>query len=497
MTHTKHLLTLLTTLAAVGIATPAYAAEPPFSGPVGLLADDISGGAVPHFGDMDNDGDLDIVLAGATSIYVYENTDGISAPMPEVVVDPGLFAATDALVGDVDGDGDLDIVAAGGGLRWYENIEDASGFAPHVLDADDEVFGELGLGDLDGDGLRDVVLADTDSDVLRWFANPGPGGDWGAGQTITTDFDDYQYLVVSDFVGDGGAEIVLAGDFGNTLALLDNDEGSWTATALDAGSGVEELRASDVDGDGDIDVLVGQDEDAVVLRNLGDGVFGTVPIASTDASDVGFQLDAGDVDGDGDVDLVSVQFTLEAGVAWHENEGGDFTAQHTIQDEMPTFATVEVGDADCDGDADVLVFGTVDDLLDVYVFENTTLAPSGEPTAACIGAGDEGAVDAGGDDGMDDGMDDGTGDGMDDGTGDGVGDGTGDGVGDGADGSGDAGDSETTGAADGGDGTGGSGAGGDDGGGSCSVHTGRSTVPLAWCLAFVALGANLRRRGRA
>ena len=476
----KRTRTLAMTLCAVGLApwASASAAEPPFATEVPLSAQDVSSGIEAHFGDLDNDGDLDVVFGGGTSLWWFEN-EGLQDPMTERNLDAGLFTSNDSLVTDVDDDGDLDVVSSGGGLRWYENIEQAAGFTAHVLDSDDEIEGELGFGDVDGDGLRDVVLANTDSQEAVWYTNGD--GEWGSATAIDADFNGVQYLVVADLVGDGRAEVVIGGGVGgNDLGLLQFD-GSWMKSALDPGSGVEELRVGDVDGDMDLDLLVGQDEHAVVLRNLGGGTFGPVPITDSDGSDsVNYQLVGGDIDGDGDIDLVAQHFDQTGGLSWFENVDGEFEQEHLILDDASHFATLELGDADCDGDADLLYFGAIDDLLDVYILENTTNDPAGEPDAACIGAGDDGAVGSGDGGGDDTGGDDSGGsDGSDSGS-DGAGDdGSGDDMGgDGADEGGSGGD---TGASD-----------NDDGGGLCSVHP-RRELPLALTVMFF-VGLARRRR---
>ena len=472
---------LLTIASILALASTAQAAEPPFADEVPIFAEDISSANAAHFADLDRDGDLDIVLAGGTSVYWFENSDGLAAPMIERNVDPGLLTSEEAFVTDVDSDGDLDIINSGEGLRWYENIEDASGFQRHdIVLEDDNVTGKIGFGDVDGDGERDIVLANTETETLSYFAS---GGDstFDDPVEIPLELSSVDYVAVADFIAGGAAEIAVAGSYGNELLLLERSGGTWTSYALDAGTGVEELRVADVSGDGAVDLLVGGDEHAAALINLGGGVFGSEPVATSDASDVGYQLVAADIDGDGDKDLVSSRWSVEDALAWHDNNDGSFGSAQPIIDRIDGFAALDVGDADCDGDDDLIALAPVDNLLAIYVLENTTLQPSGEPSDACIGAGDDGAVaGGGGDDGDDDDDDDGN---ADDTGGD-------DGPDDGSGGSDDAGDDDGDDA-----GTGGRPddvAHNDDSGGLCSVHPQR-TVPAA---AFALFGLLLWTRRR-
>ncbi len=472
-------------LPVLALTSNASAAEPPFAPEVPIFAEDISSATAAHFADLDRDGDLDIVLAGGTSVYWFENTGDLSEPMTERNVDPGLFSSEEMFITDVDADGDLDIINVGEGLRWYENIEDAAGFQRHDVVDGDDVTGKIGFGDVDGDGLRDLILANTDTDTLSVLTNEGEA-QFGAPVDVPVDLSSVDYVAVADFLGDGRAEIAVSGSYGNTLLLLERaDDGGWTSYALDPGTGVEELRAADVDGDDAIDLLVGGDEHADVLINLGGGVFGSEPVATSDASDVGYQLVAADIDADGDADVVSSRWSTENALAWHANDGGSFGPEQTIIDQIDGFAFLDAGDADCDGDDDIIALAAVDDLLAVYVLENATLEPMGEPSPECIGAGDDGAV-AADDDDDDDG---GTGS-----TGGDASDESGDGTDGGETGGDDAG--ESSGGSGGGETSGGSGDVGqdeDDGGGLCSVHPRRGLPATA--LVLLGLFGFRRRRG--
>ena len=140
--------------------------------------------ATPTFGDIDNDGDLDLFVGHDDGNFRYfENTGTASAPtFAAAVINP--FGLTDAgditkpTLGDVDNDGDLDLLVGetkNGNLNYFENIGTASApaFAPLKTNPFGLVSGsypEPNLVDIDGDGNLDVIDAQIEGQ-LRFFRN--------------------------------------------------------------------------------------------------------------------------------------------------------------------------------------------------------------------------------------------------------------------------------------------------------------------------------------
>ncbi|MEM9565958.1 MAG: CRTAC1 family protein [Actinomycetota bacterium] len=218
-------------------------------------------------GDLDDDGDLDLVLAnlsGETSILW--NDGGLSfRPEPLVV---GRFRQP-AIV-DVDGDGDLDVVLSTGvgPPIWFERGDDGT-FTRDQLDGVDAATYSLAWGDLGGDGDLDLVTGSYNAELAIVRNSPVLGSDTG--------------VVVNER----------------------GDDGAFAATRIAAEAQALAIRLVDVDGDGRSDIVVGNDlatPDGVWLDNRG-GWLPVEPFAETTFSTM--SLDAGDVDGDGRFDVLA------------------------------------------------------------------------------------------------------------------------------------------------------------------------------------------------
>ena len=151
------------------------------------------------------------------------------------------------------------------------------------------------------------------------------------------------------------------------------------------------MFASDLDGDGDQDVLSASAADGKVAwyENLdGLGTFGheqAITLAAPGASAVF----AADLDGDGDEDVLSAS-QLDDKVAWYENTDGlgSFGPQRIVSTGADCAQEVHAEDLDGDGDRDVLSASYCDDRLSWY--ENTnglgTFGPERVITSGANGA---------------------------------------------------------------------------------------------------------------
>ncbi len=321
-------------------------------------------------GDVDGDLDLDLLLTGGSSPCLYRNDGGalftdVSAQLPPVA-NSGLQL--------VDVDGDLDFDALGGTALFLNGgagtFTNASGQLPGSISSAGTIL------DVDSDGDVDIVFANLlwkndGTGVFTSFPVQLPGG----------------VRVSADADSDGDADLCsihagLTDDFSSTFSrielVLNDGSGTFalasqwtqelaTQTYTDANEVATCGALFDLDGDGDLDVATGRAEVSLfddghwVLAwhaNDGDGRFVDQAQAFPNWFTLPTCMRAGDLDGDGDGDLVIGGFdNLDGsggGVSALLGSSGSFVLRHAAGGDT---ADLELGDADGDGDLDVVFCG--------------------------------------------------------------------------------------------------------------------------------------------
>lgn len=350
--------------------------------------------------DFDGDGDTDLLVAREFSTNVLLLNDGhggftdASSRLPRDVHDH-----EDIAVADFDGDGDLDAIVVAEddrALDYYVNDGDATfSPAPDRLPATRCSANAAAPGDLDGDGDIDVIVGCEGAEIVLLndghgrFADeshrlpPGPGRD------ITQD------VVLADLDGDGDLDLIIGNEDGNRL-LMNDGHGVFTEAPagnlpLRAGEETRNVDAGDVDGDGDLDILFantgwrpGNDPQERLLLNDGRGRF-------TDATDqlprdayTTLDADFADLDGDGDLDIVLVSWQQQPHRVWINDGRGHF--QDATSAYLPADAVgpgVEVELVDLDGDRKPEIYITGFRTRDRLFIRGTAAAgvPDGDGTA--------------------------------------------------------------------------------------------------------------------
>jgi Ca2+-binding RTX toxin-like protein len=239
--------------------------------------------STPVFGDLDGDGDLDMIAGEEDgTLNYFQNTGTATAPVFAAPVaigsDVGLFSAP--ALGDLDGDGDLDMIVGeeDGVLNYFQNTGTATApvfTAPVSIGSNVGLASTPALGDLDGDGDLDMVVGERDG-VLNYFENTGTATSPNfttPPNTIGSDVGDFSTPALGDLDGDGDLDMV-AGEEDGVLNYFENT--GTTAVPVFAApvtigndAGIASAPAlADMNGDGYLDIVVGRfDGDFVTFFN--------------------------------------------------------------------------------------------------------------------------------------------------------------------------------------------------------------------------------------
>lgn len=343
-------------------------------------------------GDLDRDGDVDVAAIVGVSARWYENTAGDGSAWTEHTIGNTSPIAPQIEILDVDRDGDLDVVTPRGTASeasWWENTAgDASSWTLRTItDTQNRPLG-IELPDLDGDGDRDAVVGSIFDDRIVRYENreihrnalfTAPAGIGGFGGSSR--------VTLADLDGDGDLDPVVPSESNDEIVWLENDGGpftSWTVHQVGAVTFPEAVTVVDLDGDGDLDVV--SETQVGIPWFESDGASPpaftarTIPASCCGGRDVVH----GDVDRDGDVDLV---VSRDFGIRWYENTGGSPPAftEHTIPDVADNIRDSHLVDLDRDGDLDLLTAQINGSTLTWY--ENDGDTPPGWTTRTIMTSG--------------------------------------------------------------------------------------------------------------
>ena len=187
---------------------------------------------------------------------------------------------------------------------------------------------------------------------------------------IGTAADGVTSVYASDLDKDGDLDVLLSSSIDDKIAWYENDGlgnfGEQRTISADV-DGARSVHTGDLDGDGNMDVLSASASDDKIAwyRNIGTGSFGEQRIISTEVDGTQW-VHTADLDRDGDLDVLSASYT-DNKIAWYENDGqGGFGEQKVISTEADGASLVRTDDLDGDGDMDVLSASLDDNTIAWY-----------------------------------------------------------------------------------------------------------------------------------
>ena len=229
------------------------------------------------FGDMDGDGDYDMLIASGLPIFqlaLCENRNGSLSKTITQTIGPRLYSES-SIFGDIDNDGDQDIIATYGKQGTILLFKNEGG----SYDTGTEIFKDTKVSH-----VQRVYCIDINKDgKMELFCAKGPWGPPGRSVALTyadsgvtkvwesaanTGFHGFDF---ADADGDGDLDMVAADWSGRSTSVFLQEDGVMATKPIWVAKNrapVHEAVFGDIDGDGDLDVVAGGLDQALLYENL-------------------------------------------------------------------------------------------------------------------------------------------------------------------------------------------------------------------------------------
>ncbi len=280
-----------------------------------------------ELGDIDDDGDLDMIFAqdfnklpalftnDGAGFFTYVTT----TQLPNITL-----SSSRAQFGDIDNDGDMDLYITSGtssrfscgqyrvyvndGLGFYTDETALRHPIGNVCNNMDCIFG-----DIDNDFDVDVKTASTGTNNSRLYRNDGTGV-FSLSATVPADEGTYSYDF-GDMDGDGDLDLLGANAGPGTTDLLLANDGTGTYTNVSGqmnsnpSQDDNDSKFFDYDNDGDMDFIIARISGPEKIYNNTNGAdaFTLTAGVITSVTDSSLDVKVADLDNDGDLDIVTAQ----------------------------------------------------------------------------------------------------------------------------------------------------------------------------------------------
>lgn len=345
-------------------------------GPERIISNTLNGASALDVGDLDGDGDIDIVAASpldATVVWYRNRLNEASKDFQLMTpITTTASSVETVMIAKLNSDTTPDVVITyGSTITWFSNSGTGAFTAKPAITT--LATDALAIADLDGDGNRDVVSTTSDSAYLSnyvvWFKNNGGTSPTFSTAKLVGQEDqstvwpmDADFVATADINKDGKMDIVEASRGEDTIAWYQNSGGSNPTFGLQKdiayiAAGMSALRVVDIDDDNDPDILTSRSTVDTVAwfenRVPASNGFGAEQVITNLADGVKSAF-AADLDGDGAPDVLSAS-SLDDTIAWYRNPAtnpaladsdGDGLADNV---EINTYGTNPVN-KDTDGD---------------------------------------------------------------------------------------------------------------------------------------------------
>ncbi len=295
------------------------------------------------FGDIDGDGDIDLAFVTDSTDYIMWNAGNGVFGEPQAFNAPanGSDSSNAVELGDLDGDGDLDIVIANAGVDTliinnnseWENASDrlnSLGLSNNVK-----------IADLNSDGNLDIIFAKNGANSL--YIGDGAGNFTDNSTALGPDTNDTQDIGIADLDADGDLDLFCGNTAGDTV-LLNDGSGTFQLGPVPPSPGnTQRVTLGDVDSDGDIDVFIAHSNGGALLLNQGNATFTDASAGVPDLGDNLQDVDFADLNSDGGLDVL-IASPQERIAVW-----SDATVSKSTPQGASSYKQADAADIDGDG----------------------------------------------------------------------------------------------------------------------------------------------------
>jgi hypothetical protein len=328
-----------------------------------------------YAGDLNEDGWCDFTVVSETS-----------ADMRIFISDQGsfdTFSVVDLPLGnkpssnegsDFNGDGLIDMVIGNtqGDMISVIMGEGGGAFADEVTyDADQGVRG-VAILDIEGDGDMDIASANRIGNSISLFINNG-NAEFSDGGTIGGPLSAETAIISADMNEDGLMDLVVGGYISDNIGVFLNDgNGGFISMApVSSGDAPWMITMGDIDLDGHVDIAAASSGSSSISIHFGDGEGGLSPVESYPAGGFPVAIDLGDLDGDGDLEVISSNYSGNNFTLYENDGAGGYINQQNLAAEAAGSCAI-FHDRNNDGVMDIT---GIDELADVLIFfENAPLS---------------------------------------------------------------------------------------------------------------------------
>jgi len=226
--------------------------------------------------DLDEDGDLDAISAGAwDDSFWYHRNRGNGVFDTYLITDQANNAARTEVM-DVNGDGRLDVVGTSGldnSLRWYDR--NGTEFTAYLID--DQVTGAMpiAIGDFNGDLIDDIAVGSFFGNHITLYFNDGQGQ--FTSQQVASDKLKPTVVIAADVDADQDIDLVYNASLDQQSWVLINDQGQYTSVLAHPGpDNVKGLALLDYEYDGDMDLISISDQNGDMFLSVNQGKQGFI-----------------------------------------------------------------------------------------------------------------------------------------------------------------------------------------------------------------------------